>query len=57
MGLLLDADSPGMEFSLAKFSEKIVRISEMDKNYAEQPFWTVDNAEEYDRVVYAAFKA
>ncbi|WP_373163935.1 hypothetical protein [Agathobaculum sp. Marseille-P7918] len=57
MGLLLDAESPGMEFSLAKFSEKIVRISEMDKNYAEQPFWTVDNAEEYDRVVYAAFKA
>lgn len=36
VGLLLDADSPGMEFSLEKFCEKVVRISEMDKGGAEQ---------------------
>lgn len=36
VGLLLDADNPGMEFSLEKFCEKVVRISEMDKGGAEQ---------------------
>ncbi|HIY12953.1 MAG TPA: hypothetical protein H9842_05155, partial [Candidatus Agathobaculum merdipullorum] len=29
VGLLLDADSPGMEFTLEKFCERICRISEM----------------------------
>ena len=29
VGLLLDADSPGMEFALDKFCERIYRISEM----------------------------
>lgn len=36
IGLLLDADSQGMEFSLEKFCEKIFRISEIDKESAEQ---------------------
>lgn len=29
IGLLLDADSPGMEFSMEKFCERIYRVSEM----------------------------
>lgn len=29
VGLLLDADSPSMEFTLDKFCERIYRISEM----------------------------
>ena len=33
IGLLLDADSPGMEFSMEKFCERIYRVSEMhEKN-------------------------
>ena len=36
VGLLLDADSPGMAFSLEKFCEKVVRTSEMDKDGTEQ---------------------
>lgn len=36
VGLLLDADSPGMEFSLERFCEKIVKISEINKNIIEQ---------------------
>lgn len=33
IGLLLDADSPGMEFALEKFCERVYRVSEMhDKN-------------------------
>lgn len=38
VGLLLDADSPGMEFSLEKFCEKIFRISEIGKEGTEQIF-------------------
>ena len=36
VGLLLDADSPGMAFSLKKFCEKIIRISEIDKESVEK---------------------
>ena len=36
VGLLLDADSPGMEFSLEKFCEKIFRTGEIDKEGVEQ---------------------
>ena len=36
IGLLLDANYPGMEFSLKKFCEKILRISEIDKGGVEQ---------------------
>ena len=36
VGLLLDADSPGMVFSLEKFCEKIIRISELGKCNTEQ---------------------
>ncbi len=36
VGLLLDADSPGMEFSLEKFCEKIFRTDEIDKAGVEQ---------------------
>lgn len=36
VGLLLDADSPGMAFSLKKFCEKIIRISEIDKEGVEK---------------------
>lgn len=38
VGLLLDADNPGMEFSLEKFCEKIIRISEIGKEGIEQIF-------------------
>ena len=38
VGLLLDADSPGMEFSLERFCEKIIRISEIGKEGIEQIF-------------------
>lgn len=34
VGLLLDADDPGMAFSLEKFCEKIVRLSECDADYS-----------------------
>lgn len=36
VGLLLDANKPGMEFCLEKFCEKILRISELDKCNTEQ---------------------
>ena len=36
VGLLLDADSPGMEFSLGKLCEKIFRTGESDKEGVEQ---------------------
>ena len=32
VGLLLDADSPGRTFSLERFCEKIIRLSEMNRN-------------------------
>ncbi|GAB2046035.1 hypothetical protein AGATL06_25340 [Agathobaculum sp. TL06] len=35
VGLLLDADDPGMEFSLEKFCEKIYRISRMAESRIE----------------------
>ena len=38
VGLLLDAGRPGMEFSLEKFCEKIIRISEIGKEGTEQIF-------------------
>ena len=38
VGLLLDADSPGREFSLERFCEKIIRISEIGKEGIEQIF-------------------
>ena len=43
MGLLLDADDPGMEFSLEKFCEKIVRLSEWgaDHSRLEQRIYTI----------------
>ena len=36
VGLLLDADSPGMAFSLGKFCERIFRISDIDRIGAER---------------------
>lgn len=40
VGLLLDADSAGMEFSLDKFCEKVLRTSEMGKEGIEKVcFW------------------
>ena len=36
VGLLLDKDRPGKKFGMEKFCEKIIRISEVDKDGAEQ---------------------
>ena len=33
-GILMDQDSPGMEFSLTPFSDEILRLSEMDRDTA-----------------------
>ena len=35
VGLLLDADSPGMVFSLEKFCERVIRVKEIGKDDAE----------------------
>ena len=35
VGLLLDADSPGMEFSLEKFCEKVLRLHMLTKFHIE----------------------
>lgn len=35
VGLLLDADSPGMEFSLEKFCEKVMRLNMLTKSHIE----------------------
>lgn len=36
IGLLMDADSPGRMFSLERFCEKIIRLSEMNREVTEQ---------------------
>ena len=36
IGLLMDADSPGRTFSLERFCEKIIRLSEMNREATEQ---------------------
>lgn len=36
VGLLMDQDSPGDAFSLERFCERVLRMSEMDSNSAEQ---------------------
>ena len=35
VGLLLDADSPGMVFSLEKFCERVIRVKEIGTDDAE----------------------